>query len=55
MAVPVPAGTHQVLLTFATPGARTGLAITGISLALLAALCWWQGRARPETSTAPTN
>lgn len=40
MAVPVPAGSHEVRLAFATPGATTGLAISGASLVLVAGL-WW--------------
>jgi Bacterial membrane protein YfhO len=47
MAVPVPAGAHQVVVTFSTPGARAGLAVSGLSLALLLVLCWWQRRAAP--------
>jgi uncharacterized membrane protein YfhO len=43
MAVPVPAGSHEITLAFVTPGAATGLAISVASLALVAGL-WWLAR-----------
>ena len=46
MAVPVPAGSSEVRLTFATPGARTGFVISSVCLVILAALCWRVRRAR---------
>lgn len=46
MAVPVPAGSSEARLTFATPGARTGFAISSVCLVILAALCWRVRRAR---------
>jgi hypothetical protein len=45
MAVPVPAGSHTVRVTFATPGASTGLGISAICLVLLSGLCWMGRRA----------
>jgi uncharacterized membrane protein YfhO len=45
MAVPVAAGEHRVRLTFHTPGARAGLGISGVSLALLLVLSWRAGGA----------
>ena len=50
MAVPIPAGVHEVRLVFSTPGAQTGLTLSGISLVLLAVLCWTAGRSRANES-----
>ena len=50
MAVPIPAGVHEVRLIFSTPGVRTGLALSAISLVLLATLCWTAARPRPSAS-----
>ena len=48
MAVPISTGSHEVRLIYSTPGARTGLALSGLSLFGLFGLCWleWPGRAR---------
>lgn len=51
-AVPVGPGRHQVLMTYRTPGVGTGLALTAVGAAALAAVVWaaprFAGR-RPES------
>jgi len=52
MAVPVPAGKHEVVLQFRTPGRRAGIWISLISLKLLASLCGLTWRAPFRGKTA---
>jgi uncharacterized membrane protein YfhO len=40
--VRVPAGTHEVVFRYEAPGLATGLALSGLSLALLALLLLWR-------------
>jgi hypothetical protein len=54
-ALPIPPGQHQVVLSYAPPGLRLGLAISGLTLVGLVAAALWLGRrsarAQSEDST----
>jgi hypothetical protein len=45
MAVPLPAGPHEVRLRYATPGVAVGIALSAVSIVLLVLLTVWAGRA----------
>lgn len=47
LAVPLTAGSHEVRLTFHTPGAAAGMCISAGCLSLLLALAWLAGRDGP--------
>jgi uncharacterized membrane protein YfhO len=56
VAVPVPAGTHQVRLDYTVPGQRTGALLTGGALMVcvgIGALWWWRRRVQSPTTAAP--
>ena len=55
-ALPIPPGEHQVVLFYAPPGLRLGLAISGLTLVGLVAAALWMGRrpARAQTEERTT-
>jgi len=44
MAIPIPAGRHEVRLTYSTPGATVGLLASALSVMLLCGLCGLEQR-----------
>jgi len=55
--IPLPAGTHTVVLRYDPPGLRWGLVISGVTTAAMmgtlvrAGMAWWRGRRGPHPRT----